>query len=85
MANPKTKAPSGLSATRDNLRFYFSWKVSDNDYNLGQQVSWRIYTDKRWSKWSPVKNVDVDTTTYCVSLNPKDSILEIKVSKFGVS
>lgn len=59
MANPTTKAPSGLTIKRDGLRFVFNWKISDTDYANGQQFKYRYRTGK-WSAW---ENVNIATNT----------------------
>ena len=36
-----TKAPTGLSTSRKNLTFTFTWKIADKDYGAGQQLQYR--------------------------------------------
>ena len=52
-----TKKPSGLSITRSgNLKFCLSWKISDDNYDAGQELRWRTWKDsKNASKWTNVK------------------------------
>ena len=33
-----TKAPSGLTITREGSRFTFKWKINDSDYGQGRQL-----------------------------------------------
>lgn len=41
-----TKAPTGLSITRNGNVFVFSWKIADADYNDGQVLEWRVNDSK---------------------------------------
>lgn len=59
----KTKAPSGLALARNNLAFACSWKISEKDYNDGQQLQWRT----NLQKWTTV-TVGASTTKKTVSL-----------------
>lgn len=46
-----TKKPSGLGIARDNMKFTFTWKIADSDYDEGIKVGWRINTGK-WSAYA---------------------------------
>lgn len=38
-----TKAPTGLSISRNGNTFTFSWKIADSDYKSGQQFCYKFY------------------------------------------
>ena len=38
-----TKAPTGLTISRNGNTFTFSWKIADEDYNGGQQFCYKFY------------------------------------------
>lgn len=53
-----TKAPSGLSITREGNIFVFTWKIDDDDYDKGQQLQYKINS----ADWTKV-TIDKDTTS----------------------
>lgn len=61
MANKavSTKAPSGLSITRDGGKFTISWKISDSDYGAGQWIGYKRTGDKKWT----IAEIGKKTTT----------------------
>lgn len=46
-----TKAPSGLTIAREGNSFKFSWKISDSDYNNGQEYNY-YFSPEMNGKWA---------------------------------
>ena len=63
----KTKQPSGLSISRDGVKFECSWKISDEDYGEGIQFRWRTNLTAK-GKWESENNLGVKTTSRTVSV-----------------
>ena len=74
----KSKAPTGLSISRNGSRFTFSWKKGDSDYDNGQHLQYRI-NGGGWVKPAigksatsyAVTNASVKTITFQVQGNRK--------------
>ena len=65
----KSTKPSGLSISRKNYRFTFSWKIpgdSKSKYE-SQTVQWKIGSK---GSWQTFKNVKASTTEKQLSINP---------------
>lgn len=66
-----TKKPSGLTISRNNNRFTFSWKIGDANYGDGQELQWRV-NGGTWTAWTnPVNGKKIgkkDTAAY-IDLN----------------
>lgn len=84
-----TKAPSGLYQARSNMKFTFNWKISDSDYEAGQQLRWRYYTRKgtsksgAWTNWIDV-GIGAKVTSKAVSLNAASFFPNTQVYLFGI-
>ena len=46
----KTKMPTGLSITREENVFTFTWKIGDSNYSDGQQLEYRVAD----GEWKPI-------------------------------
>lgn len=70
----KSSAPSGLSISRDNLKFTIEWKIPTKGYGEGQWLWYRLRTKSTksstwsWSKWKKIA-VGKKTTKKTVSLD----------------
>ena len=80
MAN--TKAPSGLTITRNGMRFVCAWKISDSDYRGGQQFKWRYRTGK-WSEWK-TETVGLTQTSRPLVFSASDFFPTTKTFLFDV-
>ena len=58
----KTKAPTGLSITREENVFTFTWKIGDSNYSDGQQLEYRV-ADGAWTAISIGKTATTATWT----------------------
>ena len=73
----KSAAPSGLSISRDNLKFTISWKIPVKKYEYGQWLWYRLHTKNAgaskwdWTKWKKI-NVGKSATKKTVALNAKN-------------
>ena len=63
LVDTKTKAPTGLSITRDGGKFTFAWKIGDKDYEAGQTLKYRINK----GAWSGAKKPGVKATSYVIT------------------
>lgn len=63
----KSNKPTGLSITRNNLKFTFEWKCGDADYGQGQKLEYRLKESGKWSKWHNVA-VGKSTTSKAITL-----------------
>lgn len=61
----KTKAPSGLTITRNGNSFVCQWKKSDKDYDDGQQFQYKIGS----GAWASV-SIGTGATSKSFSINP---------------
>lgn len=52
MSKPKSKKPTGLSISRNNDVFTFSWKVGGKDYSEGQNLQYSLNGGKSWPSLS---------------------------------
>lgn len=68
----KTKKPSGLSITRKNNKFTFSWKIGSANYGAGQKLQYRTkkYNDD-WRDWTDVE-ISKTATSAEVTLTKTD-------------
>ena len=77
MAKKKSTAPSGLSISRDGLKFTISWKIPAKKYEDGQWLWYRLHTKNAgaskwdWTKWKKI-NVGKSATKKTVALNAKN-------------
>lgn len=77
MAKKKSAAPSGLSISRDGLKFTISWKIPAKKYEDGQWLWYRLHTKNAgaskwdWTKWKKI-NVGKSATKKTVALNAKN-------------
>ena len=80
-----TKAPSGLTITRNGNTFECSWKISDSDYEDGQQFGYLFSPEA--SAWS-YPAIDTRDTNYTLTFNPSryypDTNLRMNTVKFSV-
>lgn len=73
----KSAAPSGLSISRDGLKFTISWKIPAKKYEDGQWLWYRLHTKNAgaskwdWTKWKKI-NVGKSATKKTVALNAKN-------------
>ena len=68
MAYTMTKAPSGLTITRNGMRFTLSWKIADADYGGGLQVTYKINN----GSWKKYVKLGAKATSYTISLASGD-------------
>ena len=61
----KTKAPSGLTITRNGNSFVCQWKKSDKDYDDGQQFQYKVGN----GAWTSV-SIGTGATSKTFSINP---------------
>ena len=64
----KTKAPTGLSISRNGTSFTLSWKIGDSDYADGQWFSQWIDTNGK-DGWSGASKLGAKTTAKTISIN----------------
>ena len=58
----KSKAPTGLSITRDGTRFTCSWKIGDENYSGGQRFWYRLQVNGSWQSWFELSVGTSDTS-----------------------
>lgn len=89
----KTTAPSGLTITRDGLKFTIEWKIPSKGYGAGQWLWYRLRTKKKgatkwtWGKWKEIsvghkttkKTVSLDKTKYYPATSKRLNAIEFKV------
>ena len=61
-----TKAPSGLSISRNKLTFTFSWKIAYKDYAAGHELQYRTNLDRN-GKWNDI-TIAKSTTKKTITL-----------------
>lgn len=78
---PKTKKPSGLSISRDGMKFACTWKIGDTDYGAGQTFKCRL---NNRGKWVAV-NVGARTKSKTINLNnpPRGLSVPAKITAFS--
>ena len=62
VSDPATKAPSGLTITRDGNKFTFTWKIPSCKYEKGQQLQWRRKISGTWEKYTSISIGNAVTT-----------------------
>lgn len=89
----KSAAPSGLTISRDGLKFTIEWKIPSKGYGAGQWLWYRLRTKKKgatkwtWGKWKEIsighkttkKTVSLDKTKYYPATSKRLSGIEFKV------
>lgn len=89
----KSAAPSGLSISRDGLKFTIEWKIPSKGYGAGQWLWYRLRTKKNgstkwtWGKWKKIsvghkatkKTVSLDKTKYYPVTSTRLNAIEFKV------
>lgn len=89
----KSAAPSGLTISRDGLKFTIEWKIPSKGYGAGQWLRYRLRTKKKgatkwtWEKWKEIsvghkttkKTVSLDKTKYYPATSKRLSGIEFKV------
>ena len=89
----KSAAPSGLTISRDGLKFTIEWKIPSKGYGAGQWLWYRLRTKKNgsakwtWGKWKKIsvghkatkKTVSLDKTKYYPATSKRLSGIEFKV------
>ena len=60
-----TVEPSGVTITRNGLKFVVKWKKGDKNYDAGQEVQWSI---NRSNKWTSVPDVQTSDTSKEITL-----------------
>lgn len=63
IAEPGTKAPTGLSIARDGGKFTFAWKIGDKDYGAGQSLKYRLNN----GAWSSTIKLATNATNYSIT------------------
>lgn len=58
-----TKAPTGITITRNNEVLTVTWKIAGRDYGKGQYFQQLINTGKK-SSWTPAKNTNIGIRAY---------------------
>lgn len=71
-----TKAPTGLSVSRDKSSFTFSWNIGDSNYSDGQQLYYNVNGKRIWG----AQAIGKTSTSRTVTINLND----IKNIEFGV-
>ena len=83
----KSAAPSGLSISRDNLKFTISWKIPAKKYEDGQWLWYRIHTKNAgaskwdWTKWKKI-NVGKSATKKTTIIIKTTSVFIFKIKKY---
>lgn len=89
----KSAAPSGLTISRDGLKFTIEWKIPSKGYGAGQWLWYRLRTKKNgatkwtWGKWKKIsvghkttkKTVSLDKTKYYPATSKRLNAIEFKV------
>lgn len=89
----KSAAPSGLTISRDGLKFTIEWKIPSKGYGAGQWLWYRLRTKKNgstkwtWGKWKKIsvghkatkKTVSLDKTKYYPVTSTRLNAIEFKV------
>lgn len=89
----KSAAPSGLTISRDGLKFTIEWKIPSEGYGAGQWLWYRLRTKKNgatkwtWGKWKKIsvghkttkKTVSLDKTKYYPATSKQLNAIEFKV------
>lgn len=89
----KSAAPSGLTISRDGLKFTIEWKIPSKGYGAGQWLWYRLRTKKKgatkwtWGKWKEInvghkttkKTISLDKTKYYPATSKRLSGIEFKV------
>ena len=50
----KTKAPTGLTISRNGNKFTCSWKFGDTSYDDGQRFWYRLRVNDSWQSWTEI-------------------------------
>lgn len=71
-----THQPTGLTTTRSNLTFTFSWKITDKDYEAGQQLQYRTNLTEKWTSieigcWTTKKTITLTRANYYPSTSDR--------------
>jgi len=71
-----TQQPTGLTTTRNNLTFTFSWKITDKDYEAGQQLQYRTNLTEKWTSieigcWTTKKTIALSAENYYPSTSDR--------------
>lgn len=59
-----TKKPSGLSISRNGMKFTFTWKITDKDHDAGQQLQYKTNLGKSWTSITVGKKTTSKTRTF---------------------
>lgn len=65
-----TKAPTGITITRNNEVLTVTWKIAGRDYGKGQYFQQLINTGKN-SSWTPAKNTNIGIMAYSKAVTVK--------------
>lgn len=65
-----TKAPTGITITRNNEVLTIMWKIAGRDYDKGQYFQQLINTGKN-SSWTPAKNTNIGIRAYSKAVTVK--------------
>lgn len=65
-----TKAPTGITITRNNEVLTVTWKIAGRDYGKGQYFQQLINTGKN-SSWTPAKNTNIGIRAYSKAVTVK--------------
>lgn len=65
-----TKAPTGITITRNNEVLTVMWKIAGRDYGKGQYFQQLINTGKN-SSWTPAKNTNIGIMAYSKAVTVK--------------
>ena len=68
VSDPATKAPSGLTITREGNKFTFTWKIPSCKYEKGQQLQWRRKISGKWEAWKVI-SIGTSVTTKQVTVS----------------
>lgn len=79
----KTTAPTGLSITRNDTSFTFSWKIADSNYDGGQNFYYRVLESGVWQSFIKLPVLANDTSKVVTIDNLHSKYYPNSATKFG--
>ena len=82
-----TRAPSGLTITRNKNVFTFAWKITEENYGEGHRLQWRFLMGDKWQPWVEIsilpetkeKTIYIDPAQYWPQTKRSFSAIEFRV------
>ena len=63
----ETKAPTGLSISRNGMDFTLKWNIKDANYDRALEVQWRFNSSEKWQSWIPTTTSGKRSTSHKVT------------------